>query len=160
MTTPEIEVLQARIKKLETRISNHTNLFIVLVIVAVLVAYVNSRPNKAMFVYNDAGDAVAWATVGIGSGPWIGLADPRGTVRAHPTAPVSGPFLALLGPEGLVTRDEDHQRLRLGWLTGDSLGLVIRDRAGRVRLELGLDAGGDPFFASYDASGTARSLLP
>ena len=85
---------------------------------------------------------------------------PRGTVRAHLTAPVSGPFLALLGPEGLVTRDEDRQRLRLGWLAGDSLGLAIRDRAGRVRLELGLDAGGDPFFATYDASGTERSQLP
>ena len=68
MTTPDVEVLQARIQKLETRISNHANLFIVLVIVAILVAYASSRPNKAMFVYNDAGDAVAWATVGIGSG--------------------------------------------------------------------------------------------
>ena len=160
MTTPDVEVLQARVQKLETRISNHTSLFIVLVVVAVFVAYLNSRPNKAMFVYNDAGDAVAWASVGMGSGPWIGLADPRGTVRAHLTAPVSGPFLALLGPEGLVTRDEDRQRLRLGWLAGDSLGLAIRDRAGRVRLELGLDAGGDPVFATYDASGTARSQLP
>ncbi len=112
MTTPDVEVLQARIRKLETRISNHTSLFIVLVVVAVFVAYLNQRPNKAMFVYNDAGDAVAWASVGMGSGPWIGLADPRGTVRAHLTAPVSGPFLALLGPEGLVTRDEDRQRLR------------------------------------------------
>ena len=160
MTTPDVEVLQARIRKLETRISNHTSLFIVLVVVAVFVAYLNQRPNKAMFVYNDAGDAVAWATVGIGSGPWIGLADPRGTVRAHLTAPTSGPYLALLGPEGLVTRDEDHIRLRLGWLAGDSLGLTIRDRAGRIRLELGLDAGGDPFFATYDAAGTARSQLP
>ncbi len=160
MTTPDVEVLQARIRKLETRVSNHTNLFIVLVMVAVLVAYMSSRPNTQLSVYNDAGMPIVWAADGIGSGPWIGLADPSGTTRAHLTAPISGPFLAMLGPEGLGTRDVDHTRLRLGWLAGDSLGLVIRDRAGRVRLELGLDAGGDPFFTTYDESGTARSQLP
>ncbi len=126
--------------------------------VAVLMAYVSSRPTKYMSVYNDAGVPIVWAAGGIGSGPWIGLADARGTTRAHLTAPFSGPFLAMLGPEGLGPGD--HTRLRLGWLDGDSLGLVIRDRAGRLRIELGLDAGGDPFFATYDASGTARSHLP
>ncbi len=160
MTTPDVEVLQKRIQKLETRISNHTAILVVLIMGVVLVAYANSRPDKSMAVYNDAGMPIAWAAVGIGSGPWIGLADPSGTTRAHLTAPASGPFLAMLGPEGLGTRDVDHTRLRLGWLAGDSLGLAIRDRVGRVRLKLGLDPGGDAFLTTYDASGTARSQLP
>lgn len=60
----------------------------------------------------------------------------------------------------LETRVSNHTRLRLGWLAGASLDLVIRDRAGRVRLELGLGAGADPFFTTYDESRTARSQLP
>ncbi len=87
MTTQDAEVLQARIQKLETRISNHTNLFIVLVVVAVFVAYLNSRPNEAMFVYNDAGDAVAWASVGIGIRP----VDRIGRPQRHGAGPPHGP---------------------------------------------------------------------
>ena len=158
MVADDTKVLEERVRTLEKRtrflVQSLTVLIGLAVVFGFFVVINNMTAGDAVAVHNSSGEAIAWMAPGIGSGTWIGLADAGGTMQAHLTAPLGSAYLSFVD-----NGDPKDARLQLGWWDGDTLGMVVRDSEGRVRLALGTGPSGEPFFVSLDASGV-RTELP
>ncbi len=158
MVANDTNVLEERVRTLEKRTRFLAQSLTVLIALAVVFGFFvvinNMTAREAVIVHNSSGDAIAWMAEGLGSGTWIGLADAGGTMQAHLTAPLGSAYLSFV-----ENGDPKDARLQLGWWDGDTLGMVVRDSEGRVRLALGTGPSGEPFFVSLDESGM-RTELP
>ena len=158
----DLQSLAERMRKVEKQ--NRLLRIVVSIVVAVMVLsmFLDTRRPEAIAVYA-GGRNVGWMSRGKW-GPWLGLMDIGGNVRATLTVPRTGPYLALydetdampgsrpLGPE--------HARVVLGWGQDGSAHLMFSDARGNIRAALGVDENGRPSLRLHDAGGNVIFHAP
>lgn len=159
----DVQSLAERLGKVEKQ--NRLLRIIVSIVVAVVVVsmLLDARRPKAIAVYA-GGTNVGWMSSRGRWGPWLGLMDIGGNVRATLTVPRTGPYLALYDETDAMPGSRplgaEHARVVLGWDQDGSARLMFSDARGNIRAALGVEEDGKPSLRLHDAEGNVIFHAP